>query len=75
MAIIIFMKWSPILHFSTCVIGTIGMLALIGAWIAGSGTFLGMTQTHLFSDAVVLMLIAIWLGLGHISHKWQETRK
>lgn len=51
------------------------MLALIGAWIAGSGTFLGMTQTHLFSDAVVLMLIAIWLGLGHISHKWQETRK
>lgn len=52
------------------VVGVIGILSLIGAWLAGeSGLFLGFSQKHLFADAGLLLLIAIWLKLGAIYHK------
>ena len=42
------------------IVGLVGALALVGAWAAGDNeTVLGLTQTHLFYDAIVLELIAI----------------
>lgn len=39
----------------------LGLVALVGAWLTAvtGGTFLGLTQQHLFNDAVVLSLIGI----------------
>ncbi|MBI2582942.1 hypothetical protein HYV98_01655 [Candidatus Azambacteria bacterium] len=52
------------------IIGLLGVLALVGAWVAGAaGTVLGMNQQHLYWDAAVLLLAAIWLKLGAIYHK------
>jgi len=42
------------------IVGLVGVLALFGAWIAGEkGAFCGLSQGHLFYDAIVLELIAI----------------
>ena len=54
------MKLSKVIHLISIIVGMIGALALLGAWIAGEkGTFLGFSQGHLFNDAIVLELIAI----------------
>ena len=54
------MKKSSAMHFLGGVFGILGGLALVGAWIAGgSGTVLGFSQQHLYSDAIVLTLIGI----------------
>ena len=51
-------------------VGLLGVLALIGAWVIGpTGALAGMTQQHLFTDSAILLLIAIWLKLGAIYHK------
>lgn len=62
------MKWSSILHGIAATSATIGALALIGAWIAGSGTFFGQTQGHFFNDAKVLLLLSIATGIGTLVH-------
>ena len=48
---------------------------LISAWIAGSGTFLGFTQEHLFEDTKSLLLVAIAFGIGTLIHQNEEKRK
>jgi hypothetical protein len=54
------MKLSKLTHFTSIIIGIIGVLALLGAWLAGEkGEFEGLSQVHLFNDAIVLELIAI----------------
>ena len=54
------MKLSKLIHLISILVGIVGALALFGAWIAGEkGTFLGLSQGHLFNDAVVFELIAI----------------
>lgn len=54
------------------VAGALGVLALLGAWLAGPRElFFGLTEQHLFADAAVLLLIAIWLKLGAIYHRGQ----
>lgn len=54
------MKLSKIMHLMSILIGIVGALALFGAWAAQeNGTFLGLSQGHLFNDAIVLELIAI----------------
>ncbi len=64
------MEKSKTLTNLSIIIGLLGVLALIGAWVAGAeGTVLGMSQQHLFWDAAVLLLVAIWLKLGAIYHK------
>ena len=69
------MKLSKTLHFLSYTSGSIGVLALLGAWIARSGLFLGMSQQHLFNDAIVLILVAIWLNLSTLIHlKTENTR-
>ena len=54
------MKLSKVIHLISILVGILGALALLGAWIAGDeGAFLGFSQGHLFNDAIVLQLIAI----------------
>lgn len=54
------MKKSTAMHWAAYLTGTLGPLALIGAWIAGeNGTVLGLSQQHLYYDAIVLVLISI----------------
>lgn len=51
-------------------VGFLGVLALLGAWYVGTEGFLwNMSQQHLFTNSIVLVLIAIWLKLGAIYHK------
>lgn len=63
------MAWSKLLHFLAVILGIIGFLALVGAWIAGDGEFLGFEQAHLFSDANSLLLLAILFALGTLIHQ------
>lgn len=64
------MKRAETLTNLSIAVGLLGVLALIAAWLVGPGSALaGMSQQHLFTDAVVLLLIAIWLKLGAIYHK------
>ena len=53
-------KWSPTLHMVAFTSGIIGVLMLVGAWIATlQGSFLGMNEEHLFNDAKSLFLMSI----------------
>ena len=54
------MKLSKLIHFISLLVGALGAFALFGAWIAGQdGNFFGVSQGHLFYDAIVLELIAV----------------
>lgn len=52
---------------------TLALLALVGAWITQltDGRILGMTQQHLFSDAIVLAL----LGIGSFLDAFWHARR
>ncbi len=53
-----------------------GALALIGTWIAGSdGTFLGLSEAHLFNDVVGLLLVSIAFGIATLIHQHDELKK
>ena len=51
--------------------GTLAFLALLGAWAATvrGGAFLGLTEQHLFDDAIVLALFSIAGLLDGIVHR------
>ena len=66
------MKWAKTLHWVAMVAGLVGVLALLGAWLAGSSTFLGMSQAHLFEDAKALFLMSIAFGVGTLIHHYEE---
>ena len=67
------MKWSPILHMVSFISGILGVLALIGAWIATvNGSFLGLSEGHLFNDAIALLLVSISFGIGTLIHHHEE---
>lgn len=69
------MKWSPVLHSASIVTAALGGLSLLGAWIASvsqSNTFIGRSETHLFNDATVLILLSISFALGVLIHRDQE---
>lgn len=73
---IIFMKLSKLFHVLGALAWTIGVLALFAAWyVSGNGgTVLGMDEAHLFNDAIVLILVAIWLQLATLHHMVLEKR-
>ncbi len=67
------MKKSSFIHGIAIVSGIWGMLALIGAWLAGeSGTIWGFTQQHCFFDAIVLELISVSAGVCAIYRRQLE---
>lgn len=69
------MKLSKIFHIVSVIVGLVGVIALLGAWNAGvSGTAFGFTQNHLFMDAIVLVLIAIWMQLATMHHMKLEEK-
>lgn len=58
------MKLSKLAHLMSIVIGIAGAFCLVGAWAAGErGIFIGVSQAHLFNDAMVLELIAIAMAI------------
>jgi hypothetical protein len=69
------MKISKVLHIVSVIAGFWGVLALVGAWLAGQdGTIWGFSQQHCFYDAIVLVLIAIWLQLATMHHIMLEKK-
>ena len=68
------MKWSPILHGISAITGVLGLLALIAAWIAGAGNFLGFSQEVHFNDAKTLLLASIAFGIGTLIHLKEEKK-
>lgn len=66
-------KWSGKLHGATVLVVFVGLLAVLGAWLAGeTGRVFGLTQQHLYNDATVLLLLAIGLGVGTVIHLLEE---
>jgi len=66
-------KWSPTLHAVAAVTGVLGLLAILGAWVATwQGSFLWMSEIHLFNDAKSLLLASIAFGIGTLIHKQEE---
>jgi hypothetical protein len=65
---------SKLLHYLSGIIGFVGVLALIGAWIAGDGTFLGLARERLYFDAIAISLVGIGYRLGSIIHFWEEQK-
>lgn len=58
------MKKSSFIHGVSIVAGIWGVLALIGAWLAGqNGTIWGFTQQHCYNDAIILTLISVSAGV------------
>lgn len=54
------MKLSSAFHWIGRIVGGLGALALIGAWVAGeSGRVFGLSQPHLFFDSLALTLLSI----------------
>ena len=69
------MKLSKILHIVSVIAGLAGVVALVAAYIAGpGGTFWGFSQNHLFVDAGIRILLAIWLQLAALHHMKLEER-
>lgn len=69
------MKLSKLFHVLGAMVGLIGVGALFSAWIAGeNSTMFGFTQAHLFNDATVLVLIAIWMNFATIHHMKLEEK-
>lgn len=69
------MKWSPILHGISAVAGVLGTIMLFGAWIASfQGSFLGMSEEHLFNDTKSLLLVSIAFGIGTLIHHYEERK-
>ena len=67
------MKWAPILHGISTTAGVLGTIMLFGAWIAGfQGSFLGMSEEHLFNDTKSLLLVSIAFGIGTLIHRTEE---
>ena len=50
--------------------GMLGVLALFLAWVAETRGFVfGFESRVWYNDAIIFLLIAIWLKLGAIYHK------
>ncbi len=69
------MKLSKVFHVLNVIVGFVGVFALLSAWIAGeNGTVLGFNQDHLFKDAQILILIAIWISIATVHHMKLEEK-
>lgn len=67
------MQRAKFMHGASVLAGILGALALIGAWLAGEeGRTIGLTQSHLYNDAIVLQLVAISAGICAIYRRQLE---
>lgn len=64
------MKKAHMLKKASVITGLFGILALLLAWRAEfSGFIFGFESRVWYNDAIIFLLIAIWLKLGAIYHK------
>lgn len=64
------MKKSQTLYFLSVIIGLLGILQLISAWLVGSeGTMGDFTQGELYINSLLFMIISIWLAHGVMIHR------
>ena len=69
------MKLSKVFHVLGAVVGWVGVGSLLSAWLAGeNGMMFGFSQVHLFMDAIVLVLVAIWMQLATMHHMKLEEK-
>jgi hypothetical protein len=62
------MKKSVLIHGVSIAAGVLGAVALASAWVAGDGgTAFGLSQAHLYQDALNLQLIAVSGGVCAIT--------
>ena len=67
------MKWSPILHGIAAVTGVVGLLSLLGFWIAAWNAGVNpFSPAHLYDDAIALLLVSIAFGVGALVHMRKE---
>jgi len=72
------MKWSPLLHGVSAIAGILGVLVLLGWWIAlakAVGFSTMFSPEHMYDDAVVLLLVSIAFGIATLIHQQQESNK
>ena len=70
------MRKSTLIHGVSILTGVWGVLALVGAWLAGeNGTIFGFSQEHCYKDAIVLMLVSISAGICAIYRRGLEREK
>lgn len=63
------MKMSHTSHMLSVIIGLLAIVQLVSAWTVGEGGSLGQfTQGELYINAIVFMMIAIWLAHGTAIH-------
>ena len=60
------------MHGIFAIAGVLGVLAIIAAWVAGSGTLFGLSEGHFFEDAKALLLVSIAFGIGTLIHLKEE---
>ena len=64
------MQKSHMLKKASVITGFLGILAFVLAWRAEfSGFIFGFESRVWYNDAIIFLLIAIWLKLGAIYHK------
>lgn len=66
------MKIAEIVHNLSLGVGGLGVLFFFGVGylrITGAPELFGMDEQHLFFDAVILFLAAIWLNLSALYHR------
>lgn len=67
------MRLSSLMHGFSITVSLIGFAALLGAWFVGdTGTFVGLSQGHLYADAIVIMLIAIYGEICALYRRYLE---
>lgn len=67
------MKKADMLKKGSVITGLFGVIALILAWRAEfSGFIFGLESRVWYNDAIIFLLIAIWLKLGAIYHKEEK---
>ena len=69
------MKWSPILHGIAAIAGILGLVTLLGFWIASANAGINpFSQEHLYDDTIAILLVSIAFGIGALVHQNQEKK-
>ena len=66
------MKLFKILHWTSLVVGLLGVLGILGAWylqLTEQIEIYGLSQGHFLNYGLVLFLAAIWIMLGAFWHR------
>lgn len=69
------MKLSKLMHVVSVIVGSVGVIAFIGAVLGGSDNLVfGITKMDALACAAILILIAIWVQIATIHHMMLEKK-